>query len=109
MTHKTKRIVIADPRTFDGDPYEVAERAVLQAQGVVELLSECLASARLMVRNAELSRQIDLGGDPDAQAFEESAQGRRWEELEVSAGTLNSTLGVLAKTASYNPKKPRVG
>lgn len=104
MTHQT--FVVADPREFDGDPFDVAERAVLQAGAVARVLKQALDGARLMARNAEMERQLMGGGDPDPLAFEQGAQGKRLRLLQEQAGAAEKQLTVLARAAGYNPKRP---
>jgi hypothetical protein len=104
MTHLTQSFVIADPRTFDGDPYEVAERAVAQLQGLLTLVEQATGPTLLMVRNAELERQLAGGDDPSVKAFEDSTQGRRWVEFRESVQTARNDLNILRRVASFNPK-----
>lgn len=95
---------MADPRTFDGDPYEVAARAVQQAEAVARILATVAEGAYVMVRNAELERQLDASGECDAVAWEESAQNRRWEDIREKLAVVEQGLSVLAKAAGFNPK-----
>ena len=104
MTHKTQSFVVADPRTFDGDPYEVAERAVAQMEGVLRVLDDAMAPTVLMVRNAELERQIALGSGPDVKLFDESVQGRKWTTLREQIEGIRSELKLLRQVAAFNPK-----
>lgn len=106
MTQQTKTFTIADPRTFDGDPFEVAERAVLQSAAVAGILHESLGGTRIMVRNAELERQLLIDGECDAPGFDEAVQGRKLNGLIETAEAAVKTLETLAKAAAYNPKNP---
>lgn len=106
MTHQPKTFTITDPRTFDGDPFEVAERAALQSAAVAGILHECLEGAWIMVRNAELERQLLTDGDCDAPGFDDTPQGRRLVNLRTQAQDAQKALETLAKAAAYNPKNP---
>lgn len=106
MTHQTQTFAIADPRDFDGDPYEVAERATLQAAGMARLLAKTLRGARLMARNAELERQLALTDECDAAAFEGGAEAKRYDALIANAEASEKALTVLSKAARFNPKAP---
>lgn len=104
LTHQTKQFTIADPRTFEGDPFEVAERAALQAGALATLLRESLAPVRLMLRNAELERQIMDGEKCDPQKFEESLHARKFTEVEDNIAAVEKALKALARAGGYNPK-----
>jgi len=105
----TQSFTVADPRTFDGDPYEVAERAVRQAEAVSRVLLQVLHGARIMARNAQLERELHETGECDAVAYDESAQGRAFAAIKADIEESQRRLGVLAKAAGYNPKTPLSG
>ena len=107
MTHNTQTFTLVDPRTFDGDPYEVAERACQQAEAIVRLASKAAEDAGVMARNAELSRQEDTGGAIDATAWEDSVHGRKFAGAHRDLKQVERSLGTLATAAGYNPKKAR--
>lgn len=100
-------IVYTDPHYFDGDPYEVAEKAVRQAGKLSLLLDRALKDADNLARNAALERCKD---EPEmvavAAEWEESPYARQfaWSRSEVQK--IVRRLGVLSKAVSYNPKKP---
>lgn len=105
----TRTITITDPREFDGDPYQVAERAVAQLKGLLLLVAENLDAVDKMARNAELERLLSagIGGDDlrdIAHAWPESPQGRKLstilDRLQDSVGDCDS----LERAVSYNPK-----
>ena len=102
MTHMPKQFAVADPRTFDGGPYEVADRAVAQTAAIVALAFETAQDARIMARNAELERQET----PDAVAWDDSAEGKRWTNVEQLLAAVQADLTILRRVASYNPKRP---
>lgn len=97
--------VVADARTFDGDPYEVAERAIRQARAVQEIYLHCLTGAELMARNAEMERNLYHSDDPKAAEWEASPQGKRFQQLKDAAESHAKVLVLLEKAASFNPKK----
>lgn len=107
MTIQT--FTIADPRTFDGDPFEVAERAVRQSEAVARILTQTIDGSRLMARNAQLERELLATGECDAPAYEQSAEGRRFTALKESIQEVERQLGILARAAGFNPKSPLNG
>lgn len=104
MTHTTTTFAVADPRTFDGDPYEVAERAIAQLQGLAALIDQQIPATLLMVRNAEMERNLALHKDADAAGFDGSLQGQRWQEARDRLLAFRNDLNLLKKVASYNPR-----
>jgi hypothetical protein len=96
--------VITDPRTYDGNPYEVAERAVRQAEALAGILVETIELAALMARNAEMERDLVMTGECDAPGWPDSAQGRRYTALGTVVGEVEKALGGLAKAAAFDPK-----
>lgn len=104
MTQQTKQFAVADPRSFDGDPYEVAERAFTQAEGIARILEQAIADARVMARNAEMSRQLETSGQADAAAFEDTVLARQIDAAKSSAAKVTKSLGVLGRAAAFNPK-----
>lgn len=105
-TFTTKSFTIADPRTFDGDPFEVAERATRQAEAIAKLLIVAIDGARLMARNAQMERDLMATGECDAPAFDSSAEGVRYDQVRESAEHAAKNLRVLAVAAGFNPKRP---
>lgn len=104
INSSTQQFTIADPRAFDGNPFEVAERAALQAQAVTKLLASAAEGAYIMARNAELERQLIASNECDSLAWEESAQNRRWGEVLERLALVEKDLAVLVKAAAFNPK-----
>lgn len=102
MTHITKQFVVADPRTFDGNCFEVADRAIAQTEALVALAAETAGDARIMARNSELERQPE----PDAIAWDTTAEARRWDNVAQLLTAVLTDLKVLRRVASYNPKHP---
>jgi hypothetical protein len=107
MTHKTRTFTIKDPRTFDGDPFEVAERAVRQAEAITRLAAECTDEASIMARNAQLERNLqETKNDARANEWEDSHQSRLFGTIHKTLKTAEHKLTQLAKAAGYNPKNP---
>jgi hypothetical protein len=102
VTHFT----VTDPRTFDANPYEVAERAVAQLEALVTILRRMLPPAELMARNAEMTRRMDLGGTPDGDRWVEEPQGRQWADLAEKLEALETRLRAMKTAAGYDPKHP---
>lgn len=104
MTHQTQTFTICDPRDYDGDCFEVAERAVLQAAAIHTLYQQALQDAFVMSRNAEMERQLAGGSDPSAAKYESGPHGQRFERLAEEAKLTSARLKVLTKAAAFNPK-----
>jgi hypothetical protein len=81
MPREPRTFTVADPTTFDGDPFEVAERALRQAGAVAFVLSEAIEDARGMVANAEMERQIYANGEANIEAFDNGPQARKLTAL----------------------------
>lgn len=107
MTHDTQTFTVVDPRTFDGDEYEVAERSCRQADALAVMLATSISTASLMARNSEMSRQEHLNGDPAAQAWEDGVYGRKFARMESDARKIHRELEQLASAMGFNPKKAR--
>ncbi len=110
-THPTKHVVtVIDPRDFDGDPYQVAERAVAQAKAVARILTDNLDAVNKMARNAELERLLAAGEwDSDelrdkAHGWDESPQGRQFVAINDELSSIIQRLERLEKAVAYNPK-----
>jgi hypothetical protein len=101
----TQHFVITDPRDFDGDPFEVAERACRQAEAVAAILERCLNGANLMARNAEMERNLLESDDAKAAGWEDSLQGRHFATLIADAQLAQRRLQMLAKATAFNPRK----
>lgn len=109
MTQITKTtFTITDPREFDGDAFQVAERAIQQAQALSALAEKALDAAEIMARNAELERALLLDKEaslmPVAAGWSESPQGRMIGQSREALVLAQNKLKVVAKAASYNPK-----
>lgn len=100
MTHFT----VVDPGTFDGDPFEVAERAVRQAGAVAEVLVQTLEGTLIMARNAELERQLIANDECSVLAWENSAQARKLDAALEDAERVVKDCKLLAQAAGFNPK-----
>lgn len=103
-TNKQQVFAVADARTFEGDPYEVAERAVKQVHGVLAIARTTLDGARVMVRNAELERQLALDGSCDAGAFEDGPHAKILDKIASDLHEAQRKLAMLSKAAAFNPK-----
>jgi hypothetical protein len=106
MAHEPKHVVITDPREFDGDPFEVAERAVNQAGALTTILRSNVELAFVMARNAEMERQIIDTGEPSAADFETSVHARKLQKIVADLRDAEKTLRTLARAVGFNPKAP---
>lgn len=107
MTQTTQTFTVVDPRTFDGDPYEVAARACQQAEAIARFAAKAAEWASIMARNAELSRQEESGGTIDASTWEDSIHSRKFVTAHHDLKRIERDLGTLATAAGFNPKKSR--
>ena len=106
MTHEARHFVVTDPRNFDGNPYEVAFRACQQAKAVAQILAECVESAMIMGRNAEMSRREEATGDPSAREWEDSAYGRKFARMHADIKKSERDLATLGTAMGFDPKHP---
>ena len=107
MTQEPKSFTVVDPRTFDGDPFEVGERACKQAEAVARVLAGVTETANIMARNAEMERKLYANEDADAAGWDESPYGRRFARAAAAVREVERELSVLGKAAGFNPKKAR--
>lgn len=108
MTHNTHTLAVSDPREFDGNPYEVAERAIRQLQGLAGLIQLSLAATDKMARNAQMERDLALGNEPDAAGWPESPQARLLARISEQNADHLRVLEQLAKAVAFDPKHPPV-
>ncbi len=101
-----RTFTVADPRTFEGDPYEVAERACRQAAAVATVLEQLLDPTEKMARNAEMERAFAAHEEPKGSEWPNTAQGKRFAALAEEVATVRKSLGILATASGYNPKAP---
>lgn len=106
MTQFDKTFTITDPRKFDGNPYEVAERAVAQLEGLVMLTRGALRVSELMARNAEMTRRVDLGGAPEGDRWTEEVHGRQWKSLSDELEHIEKRLRAMKAASGFDPKHP---
>lgn len=107
MTQQRERsFVIADPRDFDGNPFEVAARAVAQIEGLLALAEGAIPLSELMARNAEMTRRIDLGGEPEGDRWAGEPQGRQWALLREEVTAIRRRLKIIKAASAYDPKHP---
>lgn len=97
---------VADPRTFDGDPYEVAERAVRQCYAVALLLGAMLEPANKMARNAEMERAFAHHEQPQGSQWPQTPQGLRFQRVGRDLEAVQEALKGLTVAAGYNPRRP---
>ncbi len=105
--NNTQTFVVGDPRHFDGDPFEVAERACEQAAAVARVLAGAIRMAELMARNAEMTRNLQVTkDDAGAARWDPSPQAQRFREHAEAADNAERVLRQLSKAAGFNPKAP---
>lgn len=97
---------ITDPRHYDGDPFEVAERAARQAEAMAAVLDKCLRDARVMARNAQAERDLLTTGECDMPGYEDTAEARRFDSLLDRVSGVQKDLQILSRAVSFNPRRP---
>lgn len=96
-----------DPsRSFDGTPYEASARAVLQVDAVAKLLQRAIIDANTQARNAYMQRNLDLGGEPNAEGWTEAAEARILAAQLEGVTKLRKKLPALMRATAYDPKNP---
>lgn len=103
---QSTNFTITDPRTFDGNPYEVAERAIGQIEALILLARTSLPAAELIARNAEMTRRMDLGGEPEGDRWVEEPQGRQWKALTDELEHTLKRLRAMKAASGFDPKHP---
>jgi hypothetical protein len=98
-------ILIPDASEADGTPYEAAEVAVQAAIDALAAAQRVLKTACVLARNAELSRQIDLGGQPDVAAWEQTPAFRRLQDASDRTALSRGALAPVKQAAAFDPKK----
>lgn len=99
-----RTLTVADPATFEGTPYEVAERALRQVAAIVQIAEVELARSEVMVRNAELSRNLaDTPDDARAGEWDDSVQARAIRSISDELNATFRRLTTLSKAAAYDP------
>lgn len=98
-------ITIPDATEADGTPYEAAEAAVDAVLEALKATMGTLNAASVLARNAELSRQIDLGGQPDVEAWEETVPYRRLHEAFGRVAATRTALVPVRQAVGFDPKK----
>lgn len=112
MPNRPTTLILPDPREFDGDPYQVAERAIQQLAGILDAFDALVEPTDLMLRNAELERLMALGVEGDdlrtqARAWPESPQAARLKGAQDLIREQKEALVVLSRAARYDPKAIR--
>ena len=102
----TRTFTVANPKDFDGNPFEVAERAVAQLEGLASILAEALPPAELMARNAEMTRRLDAGEEPEGDRWAETPQGGYWRAVREELDRIQYRLRVLKRSAGYDLRHP---
>jgi hypothetical protein len=101
-----RTFTVANPRDFDGNPFEVAERAVAQLEGLAAILEEALVPAELMARNAEMSRRLEARQPPRGDDWAETPQGRYWAKIAAEVRELQVHLRVCKRASGFDPRHP---
>lgn len=104
--YEPKSFTITDPRTFDGDPYTVAQRAAEQAAALTKFAAEQTALAHVMARNAWMETELGEGRTLTPEGWENTPYRNRWADAEADLRTTTGTLITLGRAAGYDPKHP---
>lgn len=93
-------------RTFDGTPYDAAGQAVIQTASVFRLAQIAVHDMEIQVRNAYLQRNLEIDGNPRAEAWEESPEGKLVNSLRLGLEKMQKRLSALHTSATYDPNAP---
>lgn len=103
----TTSFVVVEPESFEGTPYEVAERALQQVDALVCLASTTLVQSERMVLNAQLSRNLyETPDDARANEWDSSVQRRKLDAISAQLDEAHKQLSLLARAAGYDPQNP---
>lgn len=99
-------IYYVDPRNFDGTPYEAAGQAVDQLISMSAHMQQAIGDAGIVIRSAEMERQIAVFGAPEASAFENGPQRALLTAMQRNMEQQITKLRALKIAATYDPKHP---
>lgn len=108
MTHDPIEFTITDPRTFEGNPYEVAERAAKQVEAMIGLTLISIDGGDLMARNAYMERNLAEGRPAGGTEWPETPEGKRWLALKAAIASQRAGAKALAVAAGFDPKHPKL-
>jgi hypothetical protein len=106
MTPRERHFTVADPRDFDANPFEVGDRAVAQIDGLLLIAEGLIPASELMARNAEMTRRVDLGQEPEGDRWVTEPQGRQWQAIKDELAALRKRLRVVRAATAFDPKNP---
>jgi hypothetical protein len=106
MTHDPMEFTVTDPRTYEGNPYEVAERAVKQMESLLGLTLVALDGAELMARNAYMERNLSERKPAGGSEWPDSPEGRRWTKLKATLIAQRPGVRALGAAAGFDPRHP---
>lgn len=104
--YETKSIAVADPRTFDGDPFTVAARAAAQVAALIELSAAQAEIANMMHRNSFMEAILQAGDELSPSAWDNSPYRNKWQDVEHDLKALQRKVEALGAAAGYDPKHP---
>jgi hypothetical protein len=109
MPRPTHKFAFVSPNTFDGDPFEVAERSLKQAEALVMLARQALDESQPMVLNAVMELAIQTNPDADLKKvireWPEQGLAKKLSRVRDDLTSAQKALAVAAAAAAYNPKK----
>lgn len=103
--YATKHLAVIDPRTLDGDPFTVAQKAAEQAAALAKIAAEQIGLAHLMARNSHMERELQ-DGPIDPNGWENGPYEPKWSAAEADVRAVSQTLVVLGRAAGFDPKHP---
>lgn len=107
MTETIQTFTVADPKEFDGDPFEVAERACAQAAAIAKILEASVKAAESMALNAQMTRNLqETPANARAEEWPESVYAKRLQEALKAAAGIEKVMTQVGRAAGFNPKAP---
>ena len=100
-----RTITVTDPDEYDGTPYEVAQLALKQVQGLATITRDALIGSETMIRNAELSRNLyATPDDARAEEWDDCVQKRKLLAVEADLDRVIKELSNLGRAAGFDPR-----
>lgn len=103
MNKSINTFTVVDARTLDGNPYEVAEAAAVQASALLELSLEYVDIARRMGRNAHDERELHFHGAIE-HVFEGNGVDRQFRVISENLQQAILKMQTLTRAVSADPR-----
>lgn len=106
MTAEHETLTYTDPRFIDGDPFEVADKALAQVEDIAKLLERAAGDAFVMARNAEQERMLYAAPDKVPVIDRPTAVLSRISTFCSRAADTVREIEPVRRAARFNPRHP---